>query len=67
MASLGFEASAFGVVKYYGDLLDHLIIDKIDEKDRSRIESLGVEVSVEDSVMRCIEDSVRLATAVMTE
>jgi LPPG:FO 2-phospho-L-lactate transferase len=67
MASLGFEASAFGVAKYYGDLLDHLIIDKIDEKDRSRIESLGVEVSVEDSVMRCIEDSVRLATAVMTE
>ena len=67
MASLGFEASAFGVAKYYGDLLDHLIIDKIDEKDRSRIESLGVEVSVEDSVMRCIEDSVRLATTVMTE
>jgi len=67
MASLGFEASTFGVAKYYGDLLDHLIIDKIDEKDRSRIESLGVEVSVEDSVMRCIEDSVRLATTVMTE
>jgi len=66
MASLGFEASAFGVAKYYGDLLDHLIIDKIDKKDRSRIESLGVGVSVEDSVMRCTEDSVRLATLVMT-
>jgi LPPG:FO 2-phospho-L-lactate transferase len=64
MASLGFEASAYGVAKFYEDFLDHLIIDNADEQHRTRIETLGVKVSVTDTVMRSVEDSVRLAKVV---
>jgi LPPG:FO 2-phospho-L-lactate transferase len=65
MAGLGFEASAYGVAKFYESLLDHLIIDRVDEQSRTRIESLGVKVIVTDTVMGCIEDSIRLAKVVM--
>jgi LPPG:FO 2-phospho-L-lactate transferase len=64
MASLGFEASAYGVAKFYEDFLDHLIIDNADEQHRSRIESLGVKVTVTDTIMKSVEDSVRLAKVV---
>ncbi|MEM3618327.1 MAG: 2-phospho-L-lactate transferase CofD family protein [Candidatus Bathyarchaeia archaeon] len=30
MASMGYEASAYGVAKFYGKLLKHLIIDEVD-------------------------------------
>jgi len=65
MASLGFEASAYGVAKFYEDFLDHLIIDRVDEQERDRIEDLGVKITVTETVMRSIEDSVRLAEVVM--
>lgn len=54
MSSVGYEASAYGVAKYYGDLLDQLVVDVADEKDKSRIEGLGVGVSVADSVMHSV-------------
>jgi LPPG:FO 2-phospho-L-lactate transferase len=65
MANLGFEASAYGVAKFYEDFLDRLIIDVVDEQERGRIEDLGVKVTVTETVMRSIEDSVRLAKVVM--
>jgi LPPG:FO 2-phospho-L-lactate transferase len=65
MASLGFEASAYGVAKFYEDFLDHLIIDNVDERHRTRIEALGVKVTVTDAVMRSVEDSLRLAKVMM--
>jgi LPPG:FO 2-phospho-L-lactate transferase len=64
MASLRLEASAYGVAKFYEDFLDHLIIDNADEQHRTRIETLGVKVTVTDTVMRSVEDSVRLAKVV---
>ena len=64
MASLGLEPSACGVAKFYEDFLDHLIIDNADEQHRSRIESLGVKVTVTDTIMKSVEDSVRLAKVV---
>jgi LPPG:FO 2-phospho-L-lactate transferase len=65
MASLGLEASVYGVAKFYEDFLDHLIIDNADEQHRSRIESLGVKVTVTDTIMKSVEDSVRLAKVVV--
>jgi len=64
MASLGLEASAYGVAKFYEDFLDRLIIDNADEQHRSRIESLGVKVTITDTIMKSFEDSVRLAKVV---
>ncbi len=65
MASMGLEVSAYGVAKFYEDLLDHFIIDKMDEQHKRRIEELGMKVTVADTVMKTLEDSIRLAKIVM--
>lgn len=65
MASMGFEASAYGVAKFYGSLLSHFIIDEVDREHKERIESLGIKVVVADTVMKSLEDSVRLAKVVI--
>jgi LPPG:FO 2-phospho-L-lactate transferase len=65
MASIGLEASAYGVAKFYEDFLDHFIIDEVDDRDKARIEGLGMKVTVADTVMRNLEDSVHLAKIVM--
>ena len=61
MASMGLEASAYGVAKFYEDFLDHFIIDRADESHRERIEGLGVKVTVTDTIMKSLDDSIRLA------
>jgi LPPG:FO 2-phospho-L-lactate transferase len=61
MASMGLEVSAYGVAKFYQDLLDHFIIDIVDEDQRKRIEELGIGVTVTDTVMKTLKDSVLLA------
>jgi len=65
MASMGLETSAYGVAKFYEDFLDHIIIDEADENQMKRIEGLGVKVSVTNTVMSKLEDSIRLARVVM--
>ncbi|MGB9854321.1 MAG: 2-phospho-L-lactate transferase [Candidatus Bathyarchaeales archaeon] len=65
MASMGFEASAYGVAKFYGSLLSHFIIDEVDRQHKSRIENLGIKVTVTNTLMKSLEDSVRLAKVVM--
>ena len=66
MASMGFEASAYGVAKFYGSLLSHFIIDEVDVEHKKRIENLGIKVTVTNTLMKSLEDSVRLAKVVMT-
>ncbi|MCD6470262.1 2-phospho-L-lactate transferase [Candidatus Bathyarchaeota archaeon] len=63
MASMGLEASAYGVAKFYKDkgVLSHFIIDEIDRQHKKRIEKLGVRVAVANTIMRSLEDSIRLA------
>lgn len=65
MLSLGFEVSPYGVAKFYGGLLKHFVIDKVDEQHKRRIEDLGIKVTVTDTLMESLEDSVRLAKVVM--
>lgn len=65
MASMGLEVSAYGVAEFYNDLLDHFIIDKADEHQKRRIEELGMKVTVTDTIMSNLEDSVRLAKIIM--
>jgi LPPG:FO 2-phospho-L-lactate transferase len=65
MANLGLEVSAYGVASFYRELLDHLVIDKSDEEQKGHIEALGIKVTVTDTVMRSLEDSIRLAKTVM--
>jgi len=65
MASMGLEVSAYGVAKFYDDFLDRFIIDRADESQRERIEGLGVKVTVMDTIMKSLDDSIRLARAVL--
>jgi LPPG:FO 2-phospho-L-lactate transferase len=65
MASMGFEPSAYGVAKFYGKLLKHFVIDEIDKEQKTLIEGLGIKVTVTNTVMKNIEDSIRLAKVLM--
>jgi LPPG:FO 2-phospho-L-lactate transferase len=62
---LGWEVSAYGVAKIYADFLDAFVIDVKDVKEKSRIEKLGIDVLVTNTVMKSLEDKVSLATAVL--
>lgn len=61
MSGLGLEVSAYGVAKLYEDFLDDFIIDRVDEELKDEIESLGVRVTVTNTIMEGIEDKVHLA------
>lgn len=64
MASMGLEVSAHGVVKYYEPLLDHMIIDHTDKHQKKPIQEEGVKVTVTDTIMKSLQDRIRLAKAV---
>jgi len=64
MASMGLDVSAYGVAEFYKDFLDHLVIDNVDRHQKGRIEGLGVKVTVTNTIMRNLEDSVHLAKVV---
>ncbi len=65
LASMGYEASVRGVAEYYDGLIGRIIIDKADAAQRSVLEKLGLEVTVADTVMKGLEDSVELAKVVL--
>jgi len=65
MASLGFEVSPYGIAKFYENYLDCLIIDREDERFKTRIEKFGTKVMVANTVMRNIEDSICLGKTVL--
>jgi LPPG:FO 2-phospho-L-lactate transferase len=65
LRGLGFEVSAFSVAKLYEDFLETFVIDIRDADEKGRIEQLRINVKVTDTVMKCLEDKVRLAKAVL--
>ncbi|MCS7120402.1 MAG: 2-phospho-L-lactate transferase [Nitrososphaerota archaeon] len=67
MSGIGLEVSAYSVAKLYADFLNIFVLDKVDEKERTRIEDLGVSVVVTNTIMRTHEDRVLLAGTVLNE
>ncbi len=65
LRGLGFEVSSFSVAKLYADFLDMYVIDIKDVEEKNRIEQLGIKVKVTDTVMKSLEDKVRLAKTVL--
>ena len=65
LRGLGFEVSAFSVAKLYGDFLDAFVVDVKDSEARKRIEGLGIDVKVTDTIMKSLEDKMRLAKIVL--
>lgn len=67
MRSLGIEATALGVAKYYKGFLDALIIDKVDAKLAPQIRSLGIKPIVTQTLMKTMADKIRLARTAISE
>jgi LPPG:FO 2-phospho-L-lactate transferase len=65
LKSFGLEVSAYSVAKLYADFLDVFVIDVADASEKSRIEQLGIEVRVANTIMRSIDDKVSLARVVL--
>jgi LPPG:FO 2-phospho-L-lactate transferase len=65
LRGLGFEVSAYSVAKLYSDFLDTFILDAADSAERDKIEKLGVEVKVTNTLMKSLEVKVDLARTVL--
>ncbi|MDR2707639.1 MAG: 2-phospho-L-lactate transferase [Nitrososphaerota archaeon] len=62
---LGVEVSAFGVAKLYADFLDVFVIDSLDVAEKGRIEQLGLQVVVADTLMKDLPTKAALAKVVL--
>lgn len=65
LRGLGFEVSAYSVAKLYSDFLDTFIIDATDCAEKDRIEKLGIEVKVTNTLMKNLETKIALAKSVL--
>ena len=65
LRGLGFEVSAYSVAKLYSDFLDTFIIDVVDSAEKDKIEKLGIEVKVTNTIMKRLEDKIELARTVL--
>jgi len=61
MRGLGLEVSAYSVANLYRDFIDTFIIDNMDCDEKGRIENLGLKVIATNTVMKTIQDKIRLA------
>jgi LPPG:FO 2-phospho-L-lactate transferase len=67
LKGLGCEVSAFAVAKLYRDFLDTFVIDIADCQSKTRIEELGIEVKVTNTIMLSLEDKIALAKTVLED
>jgi LPPG:FO 2-phospho-L-lactate transferase len=65
LASLGHEVSAAGVARMYEGLVDGMVVDRVDERERPDIEALGMRMLATDAVMHDARDRARLAREVL--
>jgi LPPG:FO 2-phospho-L-lactate transferase len=65
MRGLNLEVSAYGVASLYKDFLDHFVIDIIDRAQKPRIETLGLNVVVTNTIMKTLRDKIQLAKVVL--
>ncbi|MYD45796.1 MAG: 2-phospho-L-lactate transferase [Gammaproteobacteria bacterium] len=61
MTELGHTVNNKTIVRHYADILTGLIVDEGDAKDCETIKDLGIECIARNTVMRTIDDRVRLA------
>ena len=66
MSGLGLEVSAFSVGSLYKDFLDTFILDDNDKAQKEQVETLGIEATVTNTLMKTIEDKMRLAKVTLS-
>jgi LPPG:FO 2-phospho-L-lactate transferase len=65
MVALGYEASALGVARYYGPLLDGFVLDELDQALQESVRRLGIEVQAINTIMSGPAERRALAKAVL--
>jgi LPPG:FO 2-phospho-L-lactate transferase len=65
MVALGYEASALGVARYYGPLLDAFVLDTLDQPLEESIRRLNIAVRVVNTIMSGPAERQALAKAVV--
>ncbi len=65
LRGLGLDVSAYSVAKLYADFLDVFVIDAKDEGEKNKIELLGLDVKVTNTIMKSLSDKVSLAKTVL--
>jgi LPPG:FO 2-phospho-L-lactate transferase len=65
MLALGYEASALGVARYYGKLLDGFVLDALDLALQAAVQGMGIEVRAVNTVMSSPDARRALAKAVI--
>ena len=65
LRGLGLDVSAYGVAELYSDFLDAFVIDTKDEGEKNKIELLGLDVKVTNTIMKSLHDKVSLARTVL--
>lgn len=65
LSGLGYDASALGVARIYGDLIDGFVIDPADAALEEQIAAMGLRVLVTNTVMRDEHDRRALAQNVL--
>ncbi len=65
MKALGLRADALGVAEYYGDLLDHMVIDHLDAALAGSVEALGTTCAVVPTLMTSRAEKEALAARVI--
>jgi LPPG:FO 2-phospho-L-lactate transferase len=65
LRGLGLDVSAYGVAELYSDFLDAFVIDVKDEGEKNKIELLGLDVKVTNTIMKSLHDKVSLARTVL--
>ncbi|MES2209168.1 MAG: 2-phospho-L-lactate transferase [Chloroflexota bacterium] len=65
LASLGHEASALGVARFYEDLIDLFVLDNVDAALEPDVRALGINVLVTDTIMSDDPARARVAATVL--
>lgn len=65
MRELAVHASALEVARYYGEMIDALVIDRVDESQAAPIEALGIEPIIADTLMKTDADQLALARLIV--
>lgn len=65
LRELGRESSALEIARHYVDLIDGIVIDKIDAGLKLEIEDLGLNVAIANIVMKSDEDQAKLAQEII--
>ena len=62
---LGIEPSSENIARHYGQLLNALILDFVDEGQKTGIESMGIMTLATHTLMKTLEDRRRLASEIL--